>query len=104
MQQRLADAYIDMQAMRWTTWQAASAIGDGRPASEEAAIAKFWAADGGARVSGAAQHLHGAIGVDVEYPLYRYTLWSKHLELLLGSGTRQLLKLGASLAAGGGPR
>jgi alkylation response protein AidB-like acyl-CoA dehydrogenase len=104
VQQRIADAYIDVQAMRWTMWQAAWKLSEGLPANEEVAIAKFWAADGGARISAAAQHLHGAIGVDVEYPLFRYTLWSKHLELLLGSGTRQLAKLGAALAAGGGPK
>ncbi|MFN2543067.1 MAG: acyl-CoA dehydrogenase family protein [Actinomycetota bacterium] len=103
VQQRLADAYIDVQAMRWTMWQAGWKLGEGLPASEEVAIAKFWASDAGARVSAAAQHLHGGIGVDVEYPLYRYTLWSKQNELLLGSATRQLSTLGAALAAGGGP-
>src|SRR5438552_16008205 len=49
VQQRLADAYIDMQAMRWTTWQVPSSIGAVRSASAEVAIAKLWAADGGAR-------------------------------------------------------
>jgi alkylation response protein AidB-like acyl-CoA dehydrogenase len=103
VQQRIADAYIDVQAMRWTMWQAAWKLAEGLPSSEDVAIAKFWAAEAGARVSTTAQHLHGGMGVDVEYPLFRYTLWSKNLELLLGSGTRQLVKLGAALAAGGGP-
>ena len=46
-----------------------------------------------------AQHLHGGIGVDREYPVHRYFLYAKQLELTLGGGTRQLLKLGAMLAA-----
>ncbi len=53
----------------------------------------------GHRVTDAAQHLHGGIGLDVDYPVHRYVLWSKQIELSLGSATRQLLKLGAALAA-----
>jgi alkylation response protein AidB-like acyl-CoA dehydrogenase len=68
-------------------------------AAEALAIAKFWAADGAHRVTHAAQHLHGGIGVDLDYPLHRYFLWGKQLEHELGTPTRQLLTLGASLAA-----
>ena len=61
--------------------------------------AKFWAADGGQRVVHAAQHLHGGIGVDVDYPIHRYFRWAKVLELTLGGASPSLLRLGASLAA-----
>ena len=63
-------------------------------------MAKVWAADGGHRVALAAQHLHGGIGVDVDYPLHRYFLWAKQLELTLGGATEHLRRLGARLAAG----
>ena len=102
VQQRAADAYIDVEAMRWTMWQAAWMLDEGLPAGDGVAIAKFWAADGGHRVLAAAQHLHGGIGVDLEYPLHRYTLGAKHLELTLGGGSSQLARLGASMAARGG--
>ena len=62
-------------------------------------MAKFWAADGGQRVVHAAQHLHGGIGVDVDYPLHRYFIWAKHVELILGPAPAQLAKMGAELAA-----
>jgi hypothetical protein len=97
VQQRLGDAYIDVQAMRWTMWQAAWKLSEDLPAAEEVAIAKFWAADAGARVSTAAQHLHGGVGVDVEYPLHRYFLAAKYHEFLLGGATSQLLTLAATL-------
>jgi alkylation response protein AidB-like acyl-CoA dehydrogenase len=97
--QRAADAYIDTEAVRLTALQAAWRLEEGLPAAAEVAIAKFWAADGGQRVVHAAQHLHGGIGVDRDYPLHRYFLWAKHLELTLGGATPQLLKLGALLAA-----
>jgi len=97
--QRAADAYIDTEAVRLTAHQAAWRLAEGLPAEDEIAIAKFWAADGGQRVGHAAQHLHGGVGVDTDYPLHRYFTWSKQHELTLGSGTRQLLGLGAALAA-----
>jgi acyl-CoA dehydrogenase len=97
--QRAADAYVDTEAIRLTAWQAAWRIAEGLPADKEVAIAKFWAADGGQRVVHAAVHLHGGVGVDRDYPLHRYFLMTKHLELTLGGATDQLLELGAILAA-----
>jgi alkylation response protein AidB-like acyl-CoA dehydrogenase len=94
---RAADAYVDAQAVAVTTWSAVWRLATGRPAADALAIAKFWVADGGQRVVHACQHLHGGIGVDVDYPLHRYFLWAKELELSLGGATPQLLDLGASL-------
>lgn len=97
--QRAADAYIDAEIVRLTAYQAAWRLDAGWPANDEVAVAKFWAGDGGSRVVHACQHLHGGIGVDVDYPLHRYFLWVKQIEHELGTPTRQLLTLGASLAA-----
>ena len=68
-------------------------------AAKQVAVAKFWCAEGAKRVVHAATHLHGGVGVDKEYPLHRYFLHARHLELALGGGTPQLLKLGKLLAA-----
>jgi alkylation response protein AidB-like acyl-CoA dehydrogenase len=97
--QRAADAYIDTEMVRLTALQAVWRLSEGWPADEEIAIAKFWAGDGGMRVVHACQHLHGGIGVDVDYPLHRYFVWCKQIEHELGTPTRQLLSLGAMLAA-----
>jgi acyl-CoA dehydrogenase len=97
--QRAADAYVDAEAIRLTAWQAAWRLAEGLPADKEIAVAKFWAADGGQRVVHAAVHLHGGVGVDREYPLHRFFLNTKHIELTLGGATDQLLRLGATLAA-----
>jgi hypothetical protein len=98
--QRAADAYIDLEALRLSTWEAIYRLAAGLPAEEAVMIAKFWAADGGQRVAVAAQHLHGGIGVDVDYPLHRYFMWAKHLELVLGSAPEQLARLGTRIASG----
>jgi 3-oxocholest-4-en-26-oyl-CoA dehydrogenase beta subunit len=100
VQQRMADAFIDVEAIRWTMWQAAWLLGQGAPPGREAGIAKFWAAEAGARVAATAQQVHGGIGIDTTYPLFRYFLWAKHNELTLGSGSAQLARLGLVYAEG----
>lgn len=100
VQQRLADAFIDVESIRWTAWHAAWLIAEGRPAAREAAIAKFWAAEAGARVVASAQQVHGGMGIDVTYPLHRYFLWAKQDELALGSASQQLARLGAAYPEG----
>lgn len=97
---RAADAYIDTEAVRLTSRQAAWRLADGRPAAEELAVAKWWAAEGAHRVVHAAQHLHGGIGVDLDYPVHRTFRWAKHVELSLGGGTAHLRRLGALIAEG----
>jgi 3-oxocholest-4-en-26-oyl-CoA dehydrogenase beta subunit len=96
--QRAADAYIDAEAVRLTAWQAAWRLAEGLPATSEVAVAKYWADEGGQRVVHAAQHLHGGMGVDRDYPLHRYYLLTKHLALTLGGATTSLLRLGEVLA------
>jgi alkylation response protein AidB-like acyl-CoA dehydrogenase len=95
---RAADAYIDVEAIRLTALQACWRLSEGLPASAEVALAKFWAAEAGQRVVAAAQHLHGGIGVDREYPLHRYYLHAKELELALGGASAQLVRIGEMLA------
>jgi 3-oxocholest-4-en-26-oyl-CoA dehydrogenase beta subunit len=97
--QRLADAYVDTEAIRLTTWQAAWRIATGLPAISHVAVAKFWAGSAGQRVVHTAQHLHGGMGVDRDYPLHRYFLYAKQLELTLGGTTTQLRRLGRMIVA-----
>ena len=97
--QRVGDAYIDVQAMKATMWQACWRLDQGLEARTQIAIAKFWASEGGARVVAAAQHVHGGMGFDRDYPLYRYFFLSKHLEFALGGATEQLTIIGDHLAA-----
>jgi alkylation response protein AidB-like acyl-CoA dehydrogenase len=101
VQHRAADCWIDLQAMRWTAWRAACRLAEDEDATRETAVAKFWAADGGSRIANTAQHLHGGLGVDVDYSLHRYFLWSKAIELSLGAATPQLVRLGRDLASTG---
>jgi len=96
--QRAADGFIDVTAMRLTMLQAVWRVQEGLESAKEVAVAKFFASDGGQRVVRSAAHLHGGMGVSREYPLHRYYLAAKQLELTLGGGTRQLSRLGRLLA------
>ena len=99
---RAADAYIDAEAIRVTSWAAIWRLASGRDAHDELAIAKFWVADGGQRIANACQHLHGGMGATTDYPIHRYFRWAKLLEHTLGGATSHLLRLGDTIAAGPG--
>ena len=99
---KAADAYIDIEAMRVTLWQAAWRLSEARDATAEVLVAKWWAAEGGQHVVHLVQHLHGGMGADVDYPVHRYFLWGKQLEVMLGGASEQVARLGKVLA--GAPR
>ena len=97
--QRLADAYIDVEAVRLTMWEAAWRCAEPLPCPTEISTAKFWAADAGHRVAHTAVHVHGGTGIDVDAPTHRYFVAAKRNEFVLGAATVQLRRLGAELAA-----
>ncbi|MBO3736821.1 acyl-CoA dehydrogenase family protein [Actinoplanes flavus] len=86
--QRLADAWIDVEALRLALWQAVC-----RPEPAEVATAGFWAAEAGHRVLHTAVHVHGGVGLDMDYPLHRYFLAAEANEFSLGGATAQLVTL-----------
>ncbi len=95
---RAADAYIDIQNLRLACQQAASLLSSHADATEAVLIAKIWASDVAHRVSQSSQHLHGGIGVDRDYPLFRFCLWAKQLELTMGGSSVYLALLGDTIA------
>ena len=95
---READAYVDTLSVRLTALEVAWMISVGRDARQEVAIAKHFASEAGYRVTFSAQHIHGGIGVDREYPVHRYYIYARHLELMLGGSTHHLRRLGKLIA------
>jgi alkylation response protein AidB-like acyl-CoA dehydrogenase len=96
--QRLADAYIDVEAVRLTMWEAAWRAANALQCPTEIATAKFWAADAGHRVAHTAVHVHGGTGIDMDGVLHRYFVAAKRAEFELGGATTQLRRIGAELA------
>ncbi|OEV04555.1 acyl-CoA dehydrogenase family protein [Streptomyces oceani] len=125
VQHQLADCYIDIEAMRVTLWQAVTALADadtgdtdtsatGVPDAPDAPdapdsaadgqraalVAKWWATEGGLDVVHRVQHVHGGMGVDLDYPVHRHFLWGKQISTTLGGSGADLARLGAVLAGG----
>lgn len=101
VQHQLADCYIDIDAMRVTLWQAVSHVEDGEPkaADRAALVAKWWCDQAGLDVVHRVQHVHGGIGVDVDYPVHRYFLWGKQISSTLGGSAQALEDLGQLLTS-----
>lgn len=97
--QRLADQFMHVEAVRLCAYAVLYDLANGNDASLRLPIAKWYASHWAHDVAHATQHVHGGMGVSVDYPLHRYTLWNKHIECSLGAGTQQLRTLGAQLAA-----
>ncbi len=119
VQHQLADCWIDVDAMRVTLWQALCDLteltdptdltgpgdlgeaGDAtqaRAAADRSAmVATWWRTQAGLDVVHRVQHLHGGIGVDVDYPVHRYFLWGKQLSTTLGGSAAALADLGSLL-------
>lgn len=98
VRQRLADAYIDVEAVRLTVLEAAWRESEGLDAVAEIATAKFWAAEAGHRVAHTTVHVHGGVGIDTDHPTHRYFVAAKRAEFALGGATAHLRALGATLA------
>jgi acyl-CoA dehydrogenase len=95
---RLADGYIDVEALRLTLWQAAWRLSAGLPGAAEVATAKFWAAETGHRIAHTTVHVHGGVGIDLAHPVHRYFLAATYYEYWLGGATIHLRTLGRLLA------
>jgi alkylation response protein AidB-like acyl-CoA dehydrogenase len=95
---RMADSYIDVEAIRSTYWLALWRLSEGLDARAEVRAAKWWACDAAHRVTATSQHLHGGMGADVEYPIHRFFLLAKQITYSLGSASHQLERLGQLLA------
>lgn len=96
---RMADSYIDVEGIRSTYWLALWRLSNGRDARAEVRAAKWWACDAAHRVVCTAQHLHGGMGADIEYPIHRFYLLAKQISYSLGNAGQQLEQLGKLLAA-----
>ncbi|HEX3823208.1 MAG TPA: acyl-CoA dehydrogenase family protein [Mycobacteriales bacterium] len=96
---KAADAYLDTTAIQAAARQAAWSLDTGVDATLAVLTAAWWAAEGGQHCVHLTQHLHGGMGADITYPVHRYFLWGKQIELLIGGASATLAELGDALAA-----
>ena len=96
---RMAEAYVQVELLRSAQWQLAWLLDAGRPAAAAALVAKFRASEAGHIVGHTVQHYHGGTGADLTYPIHRFFLWSRALELTGGGSEQALAALGEDLPA-----
>jgi 3-oxocholest-4-en-26-oyl-CoA dehydrogenase beta subunit len=94
---KAADAYLDATALESCARQAAWTLDAGLDATLAVLTAAWWAAEGGQHCVHLTQHLHGGMGADITYPVHRYFLWGKQIELLTGGASALLAALGDAL-------
>jgi len=99
---RAADGWITTEAVRTTALNAAWKLDSTDDYAVDVASAAYWASEGTQEVVLAAQHLHGGIGSDIDYPVHRYFLWGMQLANANGSASSHLAHLGRLVASDSG--
>jgi len=86
IQHYCANMATDVDAARFSTYQAAWKISQGLPATNEVSIAKAWMNDAFGRVITLAHQVHGAIAVTIDHELQYYTKRGMAADLTFGDG------------------
>ena len=85
IQHYCVDMLTDIESTMLSTYQAAWMINEGLPCTEQAAIAKAWAAQAVERILAPAHQIHGAIGVSIDHDLHYYTRRLKAAAVTFGN-------------------
>jgi 3-oxo-4-pregnene-20-carboxyl-CoA dehydrogenase alpha subunit len=92
--QQIADVYATARTLHLATMSACWRLDTGRDAGQDAEVAAFWLAEYGPRALRTCHHLHGGLGMDVTYPLPRYSALLTDLVALVGGADYCLDRLG----------
>jgi 3-oxo-4-pregnene-20-carboxyl-CoA dehydrogenase alpha subunit len=93
--EKIADVYITSRTLHLATLSACWRLDTGRGAAADLDVAAYWLADRAPAALQTCHHLHGGIGMDVSYPLHRYSSLVKDLVRFVGGADYRLDRLGA---------
>jgi hypothetical protein len=93
--QRIADAHIVSRTLHLAALSACWRLETGREAGGDLDVVAYWLADQAPGALRACHHLHGGAGMDVSYPLHRYSALVRDLVRLVGGADYRLGRLGA---------
>jgi alkylation response protein AidB-like acyl-CoA dehydrogenase len=71
--QQIADVWIASRTMHLAALSACWRLAAGRDAAADLAVAGYWCAEQAPKSVRLCHHLHGGIGMDVTYPLHRFS-------------------------------
>lgn len=93
--QQIADVYVTARILHLATLSACWRLNAGLDASNDVDVAGYWLAEHAPIALRTCHHLHGGIGMDVTYPLPRYSALVTDLVSLVGGASYRLDLLGA---------
>ncbi|MGP4019646.1 acyl-CoA dehydrogenase family protein [Saccharopolyspora sp. 5N708] len=93
--QQIADVYIAARTLHLAAGSACWRLGSGLDAAEDLDIAAWWLAEEAPAVLQTCHHLHGGLGLDITYPLHRYSSLITDLARLVGGAQHRLDLLAA---------
>jgi 3-oxo-4-pregnene-20-carboxyl-CoA dehydrogenase alpha subunit len=91
--QQIADVYATARTLHLVTTSACWQLDTGRDAGRDADVAAYWLAQYAPIALRTCHHLHGGLGMDVTYPLPRYSALITDLAALVGGAGARLDRL-----------
>jgi hypothetical protein len=87
---KIADMYAKIEASRLLVLRAARLLDDGKKASKEAGVAKFFSSDSALEICNDSLQILGGIGYTKEYPVERYL---RDIRMApIGAGSSEILR------------
>lgn len=87
---QLADVYIASRTIGLAAASTAWRLDESLPAGDDLAVAAYWFCAEGPSALQTCHHVHGGMGVDITYPMHRFSSWGKDVARGLG-GVEQTL-------------
>lgn len=84
IQHHCANMLIDLDGMRYLTYEAAWLLSQGLQANREVAMAKAWASDAIGRIVRVGHQIHGGVGYTIDHDLQLYYRRGKAAQALFG--------------------
>jgi alkylation response protein AidB-like acyl-CoA dehydrogenase len=88
--QQIADVYIASRTLHLATVSACWRLAAGMDAAGDLGVAGYWCAEEAPRSVRTCHHLHGGTGMDVSYPMHRFSALISDLVRFLGGAEYQL--------------
>jgi alkylation response protein AidB-like acyl-CoA dehydrogenase len=99
--QQVADVYITARTLHLAALSGCWRLADGRDAAADLDVAAYWLAQYAPAALRTCHHLHGGLGMDVSYPLYRYSALISDLVRFAGGADYRLGVLGDRVCEAG---
>lgn len=96
---QLAEVYIASRTIDLASTSVVWRLAEGRDADDDLDVLGYWITSQAPPVMQICHHLHGGMGMDIDYPMHRYYSTIKDLTRLLGGPSHRLDLVGAQCSS-----